>query len=225
MRVHNVVVCLTLCLVLVGGGGHGRNLALADPIVPPVWPIVAEDFESGSLGAWNPVSGSDLRLVSGSGRGGSTGLSVAVGRHESSLYQTGFARAEEGYLVFWFDPNGVVIPDRFTWWPPGNSLCIASVFGDSWWPPFVSLYVRGSAKGGYEGYLAWPTGDGTHYDYASGTFDLVDGWQKITLGYQMDEWVAVWLNDRLVRYNDTAVVHDDRIEVRVRPLEAGDQPP
>ncbi|HPH96904.1 MAG TPA: right-handed parallel beta-helix repeat-containing protein [Anaerolineaceae bacterium] len=40
-------------------------------------------------------------------------------------------------------------------------------------------------------------------------FDLSGGWQKITLGFKIDSWVAVWVNDTLVQYIDTDVVHDD----------------
>jgi hypothetical protein len=177
--------------------------------IPPVWDTVADDFESGTLDTWETVSAGDLSLVTGGGHNGSTGLSVAVGQSERYVYQTDVAKAEEGYLTFWFDPNGVSIPDPFTWWPPGNSICVASVVGPSWWPPLVSLYVRSPEGEGYEGYLAWPTTDGRHYDYESGAFDLGDGWQKITLGYRMDEWVAVWVDDELVRYDDNTVVHED----------------
>ncbi len=184
-------------------------IARADPTIPPVWDIVADDFESGTLDDWSKVSAGDLSLITGGGHNGSTGLSVAVGQSERYIYQTDVAKAEEGYLTFWFDPHGVSIPDPFTWWPPGNSICIASVVGPSWWPPLVSLYVRSPEGEGYEGYLAWPTADGRHYDYESGAFALADGWQKITLGYRMDEWVAVWVDDELVRYDDTTVVHEE----------------
>ena len=52
-------------------------------------------------------------------------------------------------LSFWFNPNGVTIPDPFTYWPPGSSICIASIVSSqSWWPPLVSLYVRHEAGAG-----------------------------------------------------------------------------
>ena len=63
----------------------------------------------------------------------------------------------------------------------------------------MGLRLWNPAGQGYKAYLEWQAPDGSHYDYASGEFDLVDGWQKITLGYRVDEWVAVWLNDVLVR--------------------------
>jgi len=53
----------------------------------------------------------------------------------------------------------------------------------------------------------WRTDDSTHYDYESGEFDLVDGWQKITLGYRIDDFVAVWLNGVQVR-EITGVTHE-----------------
>ncbi|MDY6878096.1 MAG: right-handed parallel beta-helix repeat-containing protein [Chloroflexota bacterium] len=199
---------LVLCLVLAISILPFQPVS-ADPAIPPVWDVVADDFESGTLDAWNETSGGTFDLIPGSGQGGSTGLSVSVGQDANYLYQTDIAKAEEGYLTFWFNPNGVIIPDPFTWWPPGNSICIASVVGPSWWPPLVSLYVRSPGGEGYEGYLAWPTADGRYYDYESGAFDLVDNWQNITLGYHVDEWVAVWIDGELVRYDDTTVVHEE----------------
>lgn len=183
--------------------------ATADPVFPPVWDIVADDFESGALDAWSVSSAASPSLIPGGGHDGSTGLSVSMSQSASYIYQTDVARAEEGYLTFWFDPNGAVIPDPFTWWPPGNSISVASVIGPSWWPPLISLYVRRPAGEGYKAYLAWPTGESDrHYDYESGEFDLVDGWQKITLGYRLNEWVAVWHNDALVRHT-TTVTHTE----------------
>ncbi|MBN1812058.1 MAG: right-handed parallel beta-helix repeat-containing protein [Anaerolineae bacterium] len=183
--------------------------ARADPTIPSTWDIVADDFESGSLAAWGKGGMQSASLLPGGGRGGSTGLSVPVGQSNNYLYQTGVAKAEEGYLTFWFNPNGVTIPDPFTWWPPGNSICIASIVGsENWWPPLVSLYVRHETGVGYKGFITWPEGASNHYDYES-EFDIDDGWQRVTIGYRIDEWAAVWIDDQLVRYDDTSVSHQD----------------
>lgn len=179
--------------------------------IPPVWNIVAESFESGNLDAWGQVSADDLSLIPGGGHYGSTGLGVTPGQHESYLYQAHVARAEEGYLSFWFNPNGVSIPDEGTTWVPGKSICLTDVkHSDDWWPPLVALYVRRPAGQGYQAYLAWPIDeqDNRHYDYELGSFDLVDGWQHLTVGYHLNEWVAVWHNGELIRYA-TDVVHTD----------------
>jgi len=191
--------CLRLCLLLFILAGSYCPVARADLTIPPVWDVVAEDFESGSLDAWKKVSAGDLNLAPGGGRYGSTGLSAAVGQHAGYLYQTDVARVEEGYLTFWFNPNGVSIPDQGTSWIPGKSIRIASVKGSEWWLVLVGLRVRRPSGQGYKAYLEWRAEDGTHYDYESGEFDLADGWQKITLGFQVDGWVAVWLDDVLVR--------------------------
>jgi hypothetical protein len=173
---------------------------LADRAIPLTWVIVTEDFESGTLDAWTAVSESDLSLAPAGGHNGSTGLSVAVGQHESYLRRTDVARAEEGYLTFWFNPNGVGILDRGTSWIPGQSIRIGNVKGSEWWRILVALRIHSPGDQGYKAYLEWHADDDdTRYDLESGEFDLVDGWQKITLGFRVDDWVAVWLNDVLVR--------------------------
>ncbi|MDY7075399.1 MAG: right-handed parallel beta-helix repeat-containing protein [Chloroflexota bacterium] len=203
----HLALCLILVVVVVVT--PSPYIARADPTIPPVWDIVTEDFESGSLDAWTRVSAGDLSLVPGGGRNGSSGLSVAVGQNSSYLYQTDIARAEEGYLTFWFDPNGVVIPDPFTWWPPGNSIRIASIVSsDTWWPPLVSIYVRYETGQGYRGFITWAEEESNHYDYEN-DFEIANDWQMITIGYRIDEWAAVWIDDQLVHYNDTAVSHQN----------------
>jgi hypothetical protein len=194
---------LALCLILAISVLPLQQTAVADLVIPPVWDIVTDDFESGTLNAWRKSSGGNFNLVSEGGYNGSTGLSVAVGQDSSQLYQTDVAKAEEGYMTFWFSPNGVVIPDEGTSWVPGKSICITAIVNsDDWWPPLVALYVRRPAEQGYQAYLAWPIDaeDSRHYDYESGSFDLVDGWQRITVGYRINEWVAVWHNGELMRH-------------------------
>ena len=183
----------------------------ADPVIPPTWDIVDDDFESGTLDVWDKVSAEDLELIYGGGINGSTGLSVSVSQGSSYLYRSNVARAEEGYSSFWFDPNSAVIPDEGMSWVPGKSICVAAVVhSEDWWPPLVALYVRKPVGQSYQAYLAWPidSEDSRHYDHEAGSFDLLDGWQKITVGYHIDEWVAVWHNGQLMRYA-TNVVHTD----------------
>ena len=144
MKSNTRLVTLLLSLVLGAGALLPLQPAQADPAIPPVWDIVTERFEEDSLAAWNKVSETRLALTPGGGLGGSTGLSVSVGKEPAYLYQTGVAKATEGYLTFWFNPNNVSIPDPFTYWPPENALCVASIVSSvsDWWPPMVSLYVR-----------------------------------------------------------------------------------
>jgi hypothetical protein len=183
---------------------------MAQTAIPPTWDVLADDFENGTLDKWRQSSPTKPALAPGIGYSGSTGLSVAVSSDSSYLYQTEVAKAEEGYLTFWLNPNGVSIPDEGTSWIPGKSLSIAEVVNsDDWWPPLVALYVRHPEGEGYQAYLAWPddAADNRHYDYDN-AFDLVDGWQRITLGYRVGEWVAVWRNGELMR-QATNVVHTD----------------
>lgn len=186
--------------------------ARADPVIPATWDVVADDFESGSLAAWSKGGAQSASLLPGGGRGGSTGLSVPVGQSSNYLYQSRIAYAVEGYLTFWLNPNGVLLPEPTpNYWPPGTSLCVGEVRSSAsdWWPPLIGFYLRKPPGQGYQGYIAWPKASGYFYDWQSGSFDLVNGWQKITLGYKIDTWVAVWVNDVLVRHYTTDVVHDD----------------
>jgi hypothetical protein len=201
---------LWLTLFLIGLLPLRPGPALAQTDIPPLWNIISDDFDGGSLAAWN-TSG-QVSLAGGGGINGSTGLAVTVGTGGSSIYQTGVAKAVEGYLTFWFNPNNVSLPEPMpNYYPPGTSLSIAEVLhsGD-WWPPLVALYLRKPPGQGYKGYLAWPkneAGDRT-YDYAN-SFDLTNGWQQITVGYRIDEWVAVWVNGTLARQVTSGIVHPD----------------
>ncbi|HOT91644.1 MAG TPA: hypothetical protein PLJ78_04880 [Anaerolineae bacterium] len=203
---------ILLGLLLVVAGAPIRQTAMAQPVIPVTWDIVSENFESGSLAAWSKVGSGNLNLVGGSGRGGSTGLAVTVGQNEAYIYQSRVGYAVEGYLTFWLNPNGVVLPEPDpNGWPPGASLSVARIRSSAsdWWPPMVEFYMRKPPGQGYKGYIAWPKAGGYFYDYQSGSFDLANGWQKITLGYRIDSWVAVWVNDALVRYDDSDVAHED----------------
>ena len=180
----------------------------AAAVIPPTWSIVADNFESGSLVAWGQSG--QVALQPGGGYGGSTGLAVTVNTGSSFIYQSGVAKAMEGYLTFWFNPNNVSLPEPTpNYYPPGSSLSLAEVTSSSpSWPPLVDVYLRKPPGQGYKGYLAWPNdeaGDRT-FDYAN-AFDVANGWQQITIGYHVDEWVAVWVNGALVRQVTSGVVH------------------
>jgi hypothetical protein len=181
----------------------------AQTVIPPVWDIVADSFESGSLAAWETSGTYTPFLLPWNGRNGSIGLAVPMGQGNGYIYQSEVSRSEEGYLTFWFNPNGAVIPDVFTYWPPGNSVCIASIVStEYWWPPLVSLYVRYETGVGYRGFVSWAEGEDAHWDYDN-EFAIANSWQKITIGYSIDDWAAVWIDDQLIRYNDTTVSHRD----------------
>ena len=204
-----VACVLILLAVLIASPAFS---APAAPVIPPTWDVVADNFESGSLAAWYTVEASRLSLLPGGGRNGSTGLAVAVSQVDAYIYLSRVAYAVEGYLTFWLNPNGVALPEPTpNYWPPGTSLCAGEVRSSAsdWWPPLIGFYLRKPPGQGYQGYIAYPKASGYFYDWESGAFPLVDGWQKITLGYRIDTWVAVWVNDTLVRYYDSGIVHDD----------------
>ncbi len=178
------------------------GVARAQSMIPPAWDIVADNFEGGGLAAWTLGGTESVGLLPGGGHAGSTGLSVPVGQDQNYISQSRFARAEEGYLTFWFNPNNVTIPDPDTYWLPGNSLYVAGIVStESWWPPLVTLYVRYETGVGYKGFLAWPNGEENSYDTGN-EFDIAPGWQQITLGYHIDEWVSLWIDGQLVRTGD-----------------------
>jgi hypothetical protein len=201
---------LGLCLILGILTEPYCFVVQADSSVPPVSDVVTENFESGTLDVWKKISSDDLSLARGEGWLESTGLSVAVGQHESYLYQTRVAHAEEGYLSFWFNPNGVSIPDQGISWIPSQSIRVADVKGPEWWHVLVALRVHKPAGQGYKAYLEWRADDGSYYDYELGEFDLFDGWQKITLGFRVDDWVAVWLDGALKR-RVTGITHQEAL--------------
>lgn len=187
-------------------------LVRAATSIPPTWNIVNDTFEDGWQNAWNLTSPGNLSLSQGQGFNGSTALSVSMTTNQAYLSQSQVAYAEEGYLTFWLNPNGVSLPEPSpNYWPPGTSICVGEIRSSAsdWWPPLAGFYLRKPAGQGYKGFLAWPKSTGYFYNHKDGMFDLSDGWQKITIGFKIDTWVAIWVNDTLIQYIDIDVVHDD----------------
>lgn len=216
-------ICIVACTPTVANAPAvqpGRSSAADDSkqlsenvVRPPValpsrWDVVTDNFESGSIAKWDKISPNELSLVLGGGHNGSTGLSVAGSKGESFIRQTPAAQFKEGYLSFWFNPNGVSIPDAGASLPPGKSIRIADVKGSKQWHALVGLRLRKVDGQGYKAYLEWQAVDGTRFDNESGEFDLINDWQKITLGYRVNDWVAVWLNDIQVR-QIKGISHDE----------------
>ncbi len=172
---------------------------LAQSSIPSTWSEVTDDFENGNLDIWQQVGPGDLSLVPGAGHDGSTALSVVFGSNPSYLYQSDLTPVEEAYLTFWFNPNGINLPEEGIYWIPSKSIRIADIKGPQSWHLLVGLRLRKPEGQPYRAYLEWQAPGGARYDYDSGEFDLVNGWQKITVGFRTDEWIAVWLNDVEVR--------------------------
>lgn len=184
--------------------------AVAQNTLPPTWDVLYDDFESGTLDKWKLSSSNYPVLAPGAGYNNTIGLSVDVSSDKSYLFQTKIAQAKEGYITFWFNPNGVNIPENGNPYIPDKSIVLAeAVNNNDWWPPLVSLYMYQPAGQAYQVYLVWSIDDSDqrYYDYEN-AFSLVNGWQQITVGYHINEWVAVWHNGELIRYA-TNVVNTD----------------
>ncbi|HNT76025.1 MAG TPA: right-handed parallel beta-helix repeat-containing protein [Anaerolineae bacterium] len=198
MRMDGVKVILRYLLLAVAASLLLPGAAATQTMIPPVWDIVADDFESGNLAAWTLGGTKSAALTPGGGYGGSTGLSVPIDQAANHIAQSRFAKATEGYLTFWFNPNHATIPDPDTYWLPANSLYVAGIVSsESWWPPLVALYVRYETGEGYKGFLAWPNGEESYYD-TENEFDITPGWQRISIGYRIDGWVGIWIDEQLV---------------------------
>lgn len=212
MRKLSPCLTIVLCLAVLAGSLGQPAPARADPVVPPVWNIISDDFETGSLNQWQISDPPTPYLAPGVGLKGSAGMVVPVSAEPAYIYQTDVAKAEEGYLSFWFNPNGVILPEPDpNWWVPGTSLSIAEVVNSGdWWPPLAALYLRQPPGEGYQVFLAYPIDEDGNRQYDDeDAFPLSGGWQHFVLGYRIDEWVALWVDGALVRFNDTGVVHPD----------------
>ncbi len=168
--------------------------------IPPVWNYITDTFEDGNLGNWGQVSENDLSLAPGEGHNGTTGLSVIVNKGEAYLYRTDMMKTAEGYITFWFNPNNVTIPNSPYASIPQESIRIADIKGTQNYDVIAALRIWKPPETGqtYKAYLEWQDSDGSHFDINAGQFDLADDWQKITLGFRINKWVAVWVNDVLV---------------------------
>lgn len=179
------------------------STAAAQTTIPTTFDVLADDFESGRLDQWNLAPGSTPLLTSAAAHAGAFGLAVSVTAEENHLVQGGgqpVARAQEGYLSFWFDPNASIIPDGP--WTPGAALRIATVKGPSY-GVLVGIRATNSGGLGYHAFLEYADGSGTlRFDDQSGSFALADGWQHITIGYRAGEWVAAWVDGTLQREVD-----------------------
>ena len=206
-----ITLSAMLLLSLIGNALPVSASLQRDLVVPPTWDIVSENFESGTLSTWSKSGENNLAVASG-GRNGSIGLRVTAIASAAYLYQSHVTKSPEGYLTFWFNPNNVALPEPSpNYWPPGTSLGVADVRSSAsdWWPPLIGFYLRKPPGQGYKGFIAWPKASGYFYDDENGQFDLANGWQKITLGYHVNAWVAVWVNDVLVQQYTADVVDDD----------------
>jgi len=186
-------------------------LATTTPIpllIPITQTILNEDFQNGSWGTnWRlrPSNVTNLSVVNQSrGMVLQSNISANIGM----LRQIDIAKAPEGYLTFWFNPNNIMIPEQDIRYAPDKSITIAEILGPSLAGGtdervVAALGLYKPIDGDYQIFLRWTTDSGGTaqliYDQNAGgvvnTVGLTNGWQKVTLGYKIDNWVAVWLNE------------------------------
>ena len=180
-----------------GASGPGDAGALPDPA--DLAAVLHEDFEAGSLHQWSITDDGRIGPMEDAGPAGGTALSVALGADAAYLSNTDTARFGMGYLTFDLDPSAATLPYTEGVWLPGQSVVVAAFRGVDPWCDLVTLYVRQTAGGGYRGFLAWYSPSGSEWDHAEGEFDLVNGWQQVTIGFEPNSWIGAWIDGRPVR--------------------------
>ncbi|HEY3417917.1 MAG TPA: hypothetical protein VGM23_13625, partial [Armatimonadota bacterium] len=156
-------------------GAPPAGAVRAQAVIPATWAVVADDFESGTLANWSTGNLTDAAVAAGRGIDGTRGLVVPADKDSHTIYRTQVAKAVEGYLTFWLNPNGVSLPEPSpNYWPPGTSISVADVVNSSkWWPPLVSLYLRKPAGHGYQGFISYPKNEAGEFNYdTTHPFDL-----------------------------------------------------
>jgi hypothetical protein len=178
-----------------------------------------DDFENDGINQWRVVSQEDLSPVARTGYGGSAGLAVSISNRSSFLYRNDLTRAQEAYLTFWFNPNDMNLPLDGTLW--SKTLRIASVIGPE--GVLVALRIYKITDHNYRAYLEWSDeNDGLQFDHVLGHFDLVNNWQKIMIGYQADNWIAVWIDDELKQQIEVTHIDPFGTGIRVGKLNLTD---
>ncbi len=183
--------------------------AVAQQVVPTdtIADLLYDNFDSGKwLSSWKGSASTVLV----DGRGGKI-LQTTVTTNSGYLNWANNAHADEGYLTFWFNPNNVSIPEQDSTgknisWLPSKSIVIAEVNGDN--GALVALYLQKPITSTtYKVYLRWNMIiDGKSKQQFEldnkGVFkvyDLANDWQKITVGYKVNQWVSLWINDQRIQ--------------------------
>lgn len=166
------------------------------------WIIKSDSFENEIITDWSFIPESEVSLQpylsENVSYDGSTALTVDISKSASYLYKSGLRPSETGFLSFWFNPGNVIIPDTSGWFT-GNTFRIASILGGSSWHSLASIRIRQS-ENGYKGFIEYRDSTSTtKYDYSSGEFNILSGWQKLTIGYIADSSIIIWRNDTIVR--------------------------
>lgn len=177
--------------------------------IPSIYEVFGDDFDGGTLEDWFITQEGALTLVGGVGPSGSAALEVALSQSESHLargVRRNVARAPEGYLSFWFNPNGAVLNDPGSGFIPSRAIQIGVIRGPGR-GTMVAIRMR-EVAGGFEGFLEWrDETDTQQYDFSLGSFPISNGWQRITIGFRVDDWVACWIDGSLERSVSSGITH------------------
>ncbi|MDM8530385.1 hypothetical protein QUF63_04385 [Anaerolineales bacterium HSG25] len=174
--------------------------------VPTVESLFSDNFNSGSWDEiWKTEQSeiTDLQVVDGNG---GKVLQSASKTDINYLRGVNIAKATEAYVSFWFNPNNVVIPDEDISYIPNKAINMVDIKGpqpDGRERLLASLGMYKTIEGEYRVYLRWTEDDGGSGKLkldsdTSGninTVGITNGWQKITIGYSLDNWVALWIGD------------------------------
>jgi len=205
---------------------------------PDLNTVLDEDFSSGSWDlAWRVVSAnmSDLQVIDMPQRVDGKILQTTINNGNVYLRQPNVSLAEEGYLTFWFNPNNVTIPENGISYPLDKSITIAEVRGmvEGNERPLVALNLYKPSNNSYQIFLRWANEDARLAIDDDNQNNIIstsieNDWQKITIGYRVDEWVALWLNDEIVsrrnveathyaEYGSTVMIGKSNINTQIEP--------
>ncbi len=188
--------------------------------------LLYDNFDRGNwLSDWGTVKGNAPTIVDGRG---AKVLQVTVNTDNSYLSRTDKARADEGYLTFWFNPNNVSIPEQNASgnisWIPSKSIVIAEVNGKN--KALVALHLQKPITStNYKVYLRWnmfTSPDKSQQQFETDNkgnlklYDLPNNWQKITIGYKVNQWVSLWIDNKLIQ-SVTPITHasEYRAEINI----------
>ena len=114
---------------------------------------------------------------------------------------------------------GAELPTDGTLW--SRTVRIAGITGPE--GVLVALRVYQSGDQDYRAFLEWSDeNDEPQLDDVFGQFDLVNGWQRITIGYRANDWIAAWVNGEVKRETDVSHADPSGTSIGVGKLNAVD---
>ncbi len=187
-------------------------------LLPDSQTIATEDFTDDDwLNNWRilPANTTEVSIIPDDGN---SVVDVSVAADLAYIRLPDIARSNEGYLSFRFNPNNAVIPEDDISFAFNRSVNIAEILGPNSAGndrPLAALNLIQTSEGAYQVFLRWSADDGGTGQIAFdqdelgnfNTVPLVNDWQKITIGYHTDSWVALWLDEALVSRRNISATH------------------